>query len=309
MKKEIEVGMLICTSCGKSAETLRKGLCHLCDMEQYHQKRQPDRVPDLALKTAPDKQNRPVVKQNKVNGIIQSVSRIIFILVGLIMLSFSIYYTSIYLTFFLPYWASLILSIGFITFSTFVWVAVGVLKHRKSYGMMILFIVLGVLTLAFSIATGVSSYLHNSSVKIMQDKQNSVENDNKNTMLNDIDIQIAEILEEKQSLIIERDTLINMLKGIEYGKTYKELNYRLHLKRKSIESLNIKLKELRAKRTELLKENVIVTEQTKDFFTWLGDTIGIDSNKIKVLIFLLNSILLDLISCSSFSFGLMLIKE
>jgi hypothetical protein len=280
-------------------------ICHVCDLHQFEQKRQVPTIPHVQ----PDAHSAPPVKKTSINVIIDSVMRIVFILIGLIMLAFSIYYTSLYLTFFLPYWASLILSIGFICFSTFVWVAVGVLKYRKSYGMMILFILLGVLTLCFSIATGVSSYLHNSSVKIMNDKKDNVENDNKNILLNDLDKQINEVLEEKRSLIIERDTLTNMLKDIEYGKVYKDLNWRLHLKRKSIEKLNNRLGIMRAQRTELLKDNVVITEQTTDFFTWLGDVFGIDSNKIKMLIFLLNSVLLDLISCSAFTFGLMLIKE
>jgi hypothetical protein len=232
--------------------------------------------------------NKPT--QNKLVSILFKILIMIPVVVGIFI---SIYFTKLWFNNFFNNVISLCLSL---------FIVVGVLMSYQIYKKLEtfkrwIFFIVWLFIISFSIITGINGQL-NLQNKINEQKTTQNET-SKTNLYNHYESQIKDLKIDIDNVRLERDNLMKTLSRLDYvenRKEYSNVNWLIHTKEKKLKELKNKLEITENEKERLLKNNVEINKVEKvDFFHWLNSITKIDSEILRLIMYLLLSIFADLL--------------
>lgn len=236
-----------------------------------------------------------------------TILKVVMTIVAIIVMGMSVYFTYLWFIEMFENIKSFLLSVSIVATSITSFEMIILFKSDKKYLFAILFSLLWISVVSFSITTGLSGQLNSEiSKQIKLDESNLIDN-SKVLLYQDYQNRLDNLKIEIISLRKERDKLQEFISNSSFDTTddkreYKNLNYRIYLKNNNIKELLKESKDLEKKKEELLKQNVKIDITKKiDFFDWLQSIFKISADKFRFILYLILAIFVDILCPINFS--------
>lgn len=202
---------------------------------------------------------------------------------------------------------SLLLSLCIVGTSITSFEMVILFKQDKNYIGVVLFSLLWLGVVLFSITTGLSGQLNSEVIKKIQYETSNIKDDSKILLFKQYEKEINDYEIDIKAKRLERDKLHEFLLTMNYDNTndknqYNNINYKIYLKDKYINDIKNKIEILQKKKETLLKENIKLNVTKKiSFFDWLEKLFKIKADKFKFVLYLILAVFVDVIAPVNFS--------
>lgn len=254
------------------------------------------------------------------------VLRIIMLIIGVVAVILSTYYTGIWLEEFLPMILAWSLSFTMVAFSVGVFEVILVFKENNQNWFIVPFVFLWVIVLCFSMMSTVAGQynarMKNVNSEIVSDSSNILDRKGYEIML-DEEQEIKIRIEEKKKELIPFENIMSNFKTIEDRENNKFLYWDAYEKikkiNKDIEDLRSELENKRneiknyyserkdeGKETEAIEETV---QKEVSFYDWVGSIFKVDPKYVEFWLSIIPALFIDIIAPLSVAVSMFLERK